>query len=174
VQSPARLSGVESSAGLSHYCGAMLASWMILVHFWSSELTISPKRSGVVLMASMPAFSSAVLRQPACLGRSQRASACMVCARMGQCDAPRLARAVADDCSSDQCHGELLQNLQIPLLFLAASRTVKFRLEEAWFWTTHAPKARLEIVDSAGQGLAFAKADDCARRALSFLLEQCR
>src|SRR5262249_13159806 len=74
----------------------------------------------------------------------------------------------------DQCHGELLQNLQIPLLFLAASRTVKLPLEEARFWTTHAPKARLETVDSASQGLAFAKADDCARRALSFLLEQCR
>jgi pimeloyl-ACP methyl ester carboxylesterase len=67
---------------------------------------------------------------------------------------------------------ELLQNLQIPLLFLAASRTVKLPLEEARFWARHAPKGRLEIIDSASQGLAFAKADDCARRALSFLLEQ--
>ena len=44
-------------------------------------------------------------------------------------------------------------------------------LEEARFWTTHAPKARLEMIDSASQGLA-AKAGHCARRALRFLLKQ--
>jgi pimeloyl-ACP methyl ester carboxylesterase len=69
---------------------------------------------------------------------------------------------------------ELLQNLKIPLLFLAASHTVKLPLEEARYWTTHAPNARLEIIDSASQGLAFAKADDCAHRALKFLLDQRR
>lgn len=67
---------------------------------------------------------------------------------------------------------ELLENLKVPLLFLAASRTVKLPLEEARFWTTHAPESTLEIVDSASQGLAFAKADDCAQRALKFLLQQ--
>jgi len=68
----------------------------------------------------------------------------------------------------------LLQNLRIPLLFLAASRAVKLPLEEARFWTTHAPDARLEIIDSASQGLAFAKPDECAARTLRFLLEQGR
>lgn len=65
---------------------------------------------------------------------------------------------------------ELLANLDVPLLFLAASRTVKLPIEEARFWTTHAPRASLEIIDSASQGLAFAKADECVRRALNFLL----
>jgi pimeloyl-ACP methyl ester carboxylesterase len=66
---------------------------------------------------------------------------------------------------------ELLANLQVPLLFIAASRTVKLPLEEARFWTDHAPDARLDIVDSASQGLAFAKAEECARLTLRFLLE---
>jgi pimeloyl-ACP methyl ester carboxylesterase len=65
---------------------------------------------------------------------------------------------------------ELLNNLTVPLLFIAASRTVKLPLEEARFWTTHAPDATLKIVDSASQGLAFAKADACAQIALAFLL----
>lgn len=67
---------------------------------------------------------------------------------------------------------ELLANMQAPLLFIAASRTVKLPLDEARFWTEHAPNAQLEIVDSASQGLAFAKADECAQLALRFLLNQ--
>lgn len=64
---------------------------------------------------------------------------------------------------------ELLENLKVPLLFIAASRTVKLPLDEARFWTDHAPRGQLEIVDSASQGLAFAKADECARLTLRFL-----
>lgn len=67
---------------------------------------------------------------------------------------------------------ELLAGMRAPLLFIAASRTVKLPLEEARFWTDHAADGRLEIVDSASQGLAFAKADECAHLTLRFLLEQ--
>jgi hypothetical protein len=87
---------------------------------------------------------------------------------MGQYDAPRLARAVADNCSPDQCHGRAFAKSANTA---AVSGRISDRQVAA---TTHAPKARLEIVNSASQGLAFAKADDCARWALSFLLEQCR
>ena len=66
---------------------------------------------------------------------------------------------------------ELLASMQAPLLFIAPSRCVKLPMEEARFWIEHAPNARLAVVDAASQGFAFAKADECARLALDFLLE---
>lgn len=64
---------------------------------------------------------------------------------------------------------ELLCGVEVPLLFIAASRTVKLPLSEAQFWVDHTPHGRLEIVDSASQGLAFAKPERCAEIALGFL-----
>jgi len=69
---------------------------------------------------------------------------------------------------------ELLSRLHVPLLFIAASRTVKLPLEEARFWINHAPDAHLDIIDSASQGLAFAKAEECAHLTLRFLLARQR
>jgi pimeloyl-ACP methyl ester carboxylesterase len=66
---------------------------------------------------------------------------------------------------------DLLQNIKIPLLFLAPSRCMKLPLEEARFWATRAPHGRLETINSASQGLAFARAEECARITLRFLLE---
>jgi 3-oxoadipate enol-lactonase len=66
---------------------------------------------------------------------------------------------------------ELLAGLRVPLLFMAPSRCVKLPLEEARYWTEHAPNARLAVIDASSQALAFVKADECARLALDFLLE---
>jgi 3-oxoadipate enol-lactonase len=69
---------------------------------------------------------------------------------------------------------ELLRGLRVPLLFIAPSRCVKLPQDEARFWTDHAPDAKLEIVDSASQALAFAKAETCARLSLDFLMQRSR
>lgn len=66
---------------------------------------------------------------------------------------------------------ELLANFRAPLLFQAPSRCIKLSLEEARFWVAHAPDATLEIVDSASQALAFAKAEHCAVSARDFLMK---
>ena len=59
--------------------------------------------------------------------------------------------------------------LAAPLLFQGPSRCVKLPVEEAQVWAKHAPNCTLEIVDSASQALAFAKADPCAASAREFL-----
>jgi pimeloyl-ACP methyl ester carboxylesterase len=66
---------------------------------------------------------------------------------------------------------ELLKNIDCPLLFFGPSRCVKLPLEEARYWTEHAPHSRLEIIDSASQALAFAKAEICASITRDFLVE---
>jgi 3-oxoadipate enol-lactonase len=65
---------------------------------------------------------------------------------------------------------DLLAGLAAPLLFMAPSRCVKLPPEEARFWVDHAPSATLEVIDSASQALAFAKAELCAALARDFLL----
>jgi 3-oxoadipate enol-lactonase len=64
---------------------------------------------------------------------------------------------------------ELLKNIDCPLLFFGPSRCVKLSLEEARHWVDNAPHSRLEIVDSASQALAFAKAETCASITERFL-----
>jgi hypothetical protein len=59
-------------------------------------------------------------------------------------------------------------NLSEPLMRRAASG-VKLPLEEARYWAEHAPHSRLEIIDSASQALAFAKAGICASITREFL-----
>jgi 3-oxoadipate enol-lactonase len=66
---------------------------------------------------------------------------------------------------------DLLGRVQCPVLIIAPTRTVKLPLDESRFYADHLPKGRLAKVDSASQGLAFAKGDECARLALAFLFE---
>lgn len=65
---------------------------------------------------------------------------------------------------------ELLASFTAPLLFQGPSRCVKLPVEEAQAWAKGAPNCTLEIIDSASQALAFAKADLCAAQAREFLL----
>ena len=65
---------------------------------------------------------------------------------------------------------ELLGQVHHPALIIAPSRCVKLPLEETQFWVDHIPTVRLAMIDAASQGLAFARADECARVAVRFLL----
>jgi len=69
---------------------------------------------------------------------------------------------------------ELLKRIDCPLLFFGPSRCVKLSLEEARHWTDNAPRSRLEIIDSASQALAFAKAEQCADITVKFLMQSGR
>jgi pimeloyl-ACP methyl ester carboxylesterase len=69
---------------------------------------------------------------------------------------------------------ELLKNIDCPLLFFGPSRCVKLPLEESRYWAEHAPQPRLEIIDSASQALAFAKAEECASISEKFLMQSDR
>ena len=66
---------------------------------------------------------------------------------------------------------DLLGRVQCPALIIAPTRTAKLPLDESRFFADHLAKGRLVTVDSASQGLAFAKADECAQLALAFFRE---
>lgn len=69
---------------------------------------------------------------------------------------------------------ELLRGIEHPLLFMGPSDCVKLSQDEARYWTTHAPRAELHIVQSRSQALAFAKANTCAQLTLGFLRKHSR
>lgn len=64
---------------------------------------------------------------------------------------------------------ELLSGIEVPMLYIAATGSSRTSLDEARGWTENVPGAKLATVESRSQGIAFAKADECASITRDFL-----